>query len=75
SLTDLFCNKQSWLICVHGLHNPGLTCLAVLLIHRRPRSMFLGVSLIAPSYSWRCFISNSPHKQVACFFHFKSVSA
>ena len=30
------------LICIHGLHNPGLTRLAVLPIHGRPRSMFPG---------------------------------
>jgi len=38
------CSKaQSWvLICIHGLHNPRLTRLAVLLIHGRPRSMFPG---------------------------------
>uniref|UniRef100_A0A0E0MSJ5 Uncharacterized protein n=1 Tax=Oryza rufipogon TaxID=4529 RepID=A0A0E0MSJ5_ORYRU len=45
-----------WCFCwVDGLHNPGLTRLAVLLIHGRPRSM-LAVSLIAPSSYWRCFI-------------------
>lgn len=50
-----------WCFCwVDGLHNPGLTRLAVLLIHGRPRSM-LAVSLIAPSSYWRCFISNWPH--------------
>uniref|UniRef100_J3KX82 Uncharacterized protein n=1 Tax=Oryza brachyantha TaxID=4533 RepID=J3KX82_ORYBR len=45
-----------------GLHNPGLTRLAVLLIHGRPRSL-LAVSLIAPSSPWRRFISNWPHTQ------------
>ena len=42
SLPDLLCFLKVGLICVHGLHNPGLTRLAVLLIHGRPRSMFSG---------------------------------
>jgi hypothetical protein len=30
--------------------------------------MFLGVSLLAPSFPWRCFISNSPHKLTLLIF-------